>query len=147
MNQRLNGCQQTTLDIIRISAALFVLVGHSFSFYQLSILKDQAFFPYIQNIGVVLFFLLSGFLSAYTLTNKNKNHDYCFKEYFIHKVLRVYKEYLPALFLIAIIDAISIFINGERYAYYQAFNIKQFIGNLLMLHNMGPYCILGKVFI
>ncbi len=56
MNKVLNGTQQTILDLFRIVAAMFVLVGHSFSFYQTTIFKDQTYFPYIQNIGVVVFF-------------------------------------------------------------------------------------------
>lgn len=143
----LNGRQQTILDVFRITAALFVMVGHSFSFYGCTIFKDQTFFPYIQNIGVVIFFLLSGFLTAFSLSKNNKDHSYTFFDFFRHKSLRISKEYIPGLVIIAVIDAISIIVNGDRYSYYQAYNIKQFAGNALMLHNMGPYSFLGRLFI
>ncbi len=143
----LSGTQQTVLDLFRIIAALFVMLGHSFSFYQCTVFKDQTYFPYLQNIGVVLFFLLSGFLTAYSLNKNNYNHKYTFEIFFKHKMSRILKEYIPGLVLIALIDGVSIAVNGERYAYYQAYNIKHFVGNVLMLHNMGPNSILGHFFI
>ena len=133
MEIRLSGSQQIFLDKYRIIAAYFVLVGHSFSYYQMTIFKDQQYFPYIQNIGVVMFFLLSGFLTTYSLNNKNKNGDYEFEMFAKHKAARIMKEYLPGLLLIALIDYMAIRINGSGYSYYQAYNIKQFLGNLFML--------------
>ena len=143
----LNGTQQTTLDLFRIVAAMFVLAGHSFSFYQITVFKDQTYFPYIQNIGVVMFFLLAGFLTAFSIARKNKDHQYTFSSFFKHKAIRIAKEYIPGLILIAVIDFISILINKEGYSYYGSFNITQFIGNAVMLHNMGPYGILGRWFV
>lgn len=143
----LNGRQQTILDLFRIIAAAFVMVGHSFSFYHCTVFRDQTYFPYLQNIGVVLFFLLSGFLTAFSLEKKNNNHQYTFLKFASHKAFRILKEYIPGLLIIAVIDAISILINGDKYPYYEAYNIKQFIGNALMLHNMGPNSILGRYFI
>lgn len=143
----LDGNQQTILDIFRVVAALFVMVGHSFSFYRLTVFKNQTYFPSLQNIGVVIFFLLSGFLTAFSLTKKNRGHQYSFSKFFAYKTSRILKEYIPGLVLIAIIDFISIIINAERYSYYQAFNVKQFVGNALMLHNMGPYGVLGLIFV
>ncbi len=144
LNNKLKGREQTTLDVFRILAAIFVMVGHGFSFFQISILKDEKSFPYIQNIGVVVFFLVSGFLTAFSLSRKNESHNYSFKEFILNKINRIYREYLPGLVLIAIIDAISIIFNKDKYAYYNAFNLKEFIGNAFMLQNMGPNGILGK---
>ena len=42
-DNKLNGRQQLILDIFRIVAAAFVLIGHSFSFYQCTIFKDHLF--------------------------------------------------------------------------------------------------------
>ena len=144
---KLNECQQNLLDIFRISAAFMVLIGHSFSFYQFTILKNEEYFPYIQNVGVVMFFLLSGFLSVYSIRKKNRDNEYTFSAYFLHKFIRINKEYIPGLVIIAMIDCISIFINGELYRYYDAFDLQQFTSNILMLQNMGPKGILGKYFI
>lgn len=143
----LNGYQQTILDAFRIIAALFVMVGHSFSFYQVSVFKNEEHFPFIQNIGVVIFFLLAGFLTAYSLEKKNRDHQYSFKLFFRHKFVRIAREYIPGLMFIAIIDFISIILNKERYAYYGAYNLIQFFSNALMLQNMGPLSLLGRWFI
>ena len=143
-NETLSVSQQKILDIFRITAAYFVLVGHSFSFYHLTIFKDQTYFMYLQNIGVVVFFLLSGFLMAYSLDNKNKLQQYTFAKFLTHKTKRIAREYLPGLVLIAIIDLIAILMNGDLYGYYKAYNVTQFISNALMLQNMGPHAILGK---
>lgn len=143
----LTGSQQTILDIFRIIAAMFVIVGHSFSFYEVTIFKDQTYFPYIQNIGVVMLFLLSGFLTTHSLSQKNIDHKYRFASFFRHKAVRIAKEYIPGLILIFIIDSISIWVNQEGYLYHDAFNAVQFIGNALMLHSMGAGCIWGRWFI
>lgn len=109
--------------------------------------KDQTYFPYLQNIGVVIFFLLSGFLMALSLENKNQKHEYTFLMFFKHKTIRISREYIPGLILIACIDYISILINAQDYGYYKWFNIEHFIGNIFMLQSMGPYAIFSKVLI
>lgn len=143
----LNSFQQNALDVFRIMAALSVVIGHSFSYYQLTIFKNEQYFPYIQNIGVVVFFLLSGFLTTFSIARKNSTHKYTFKEFFIHKFFRINKEYIPGLIFIGIIDCFSIIINKDLYPYYSAFNIEQFIANAFMLQNMGPHAILSQYFI
>ncbi len=132
---KLTGGQQIFMDFFRILAALFVVVGHSFSFYQITALKNQDYFPYIQNIGVVMLFLLSGFLTAYSLTAKNQNRDYKFPAFVKHKAIRIAGEYLPALALIAFIDYLAIKLNGANYGYHASYNVKQFLGNLFMLQD------------
>lgn len=147
MKNTLQRGEQIVLDVVRIIAATFVLFGHSFSFYQVTIFKDQSYFPYIQNIGVIIFFLLSGFLTTYSIEIRNKNNDYAFGSYVKHKVKRILRELLPALSIVATIDFIAILINKEKYQFYEGYNILQFIGNLFMLQNMGPRAILAKIFI
>lgn len=73
-----------------------VLLGHSFSYYGMTPLKDQSYFPYIQNIGVVILFELSGFFTVYSLDNKNRNHDYAFKSYIKKRACRIGRGYIPA---------------------------------------------------
>lgn len=131
---KLTDGQRAFLDYYRICAALFVVFGHSFSYYQLTVLKNQAHFPYIQNIGVIMFFLLSGFLTIHSLCKSNTHYNYNMKEFVKHKVKRIFGEYFPALIIVAVIDYIAIWINGgEKYQYWKAFDFKTFIGNLLML--------------
>ena len=76
--------------------------------YGLTFLKDQQVFPYIQNIGVVMLFLLSGFLLAYSLNGKSQSGDYTIAAFASHKTRRIFREYIPAFILIALLDALSI---------------------------------------
>ena len=122
------------LDLIRIIAASFVLLGHSFYAYGIGALKDDAFFPPIQSIAVVFFFWLSGFLIAYQFSNINEN--FSLKNYIIHKAYRIIPEYWLCLFVILGIDALHIFINPSGYAYYESFNIKTFLGNMFFLQGL-----------
>lgn len=133
----LSGYQQTFLDFYRILAALFVVIGHSFSFYGISIFRDEQYFVYLQNVGVVMFFLLSGFLSAYSLSKKNKNGNYTLYNFSTHKIKRIMMEYVPALSLIAVIDLVAIRCNGVKYGYFETYNIEQFIGNIFMFQGMA----------
>lgn len=134
-----SGLSQTNsniLHVLRIGAAWMVLLGHSFSFYHMTPFKDQSYFPYIQNIGVVILFELSGFLTVYSLYNKNRSHDYTFKSYVKQRACRIGRGYIPALFLILLVDFVSILINGDNYRYYDEFTIRNFLGNVLMLQNI-----------
>ena len=129
----LNGSQQTFLDCFRIFAALLVLLGHAFLYAGLTIFQTEAYFPSLADTGVVLLFLLSGFLTAYTLERKNVSHDYSYTRYVRHKIIRIMWEYIPALLFIAVIDAVSIRHNPSMYRYYESYDWKSFLGNLLLL--------------
>lgn len=123
------------LNIFRVFSAWSVLFGHCFTGFEKSIFKNQLFFPFIQNIGVVLLFLLSGFLSAYSFYRKKNDSSYDFVTYLIEKSCRIGIGLLPALIFVAILDGIIISISPEKYIYLPNYNFKTFIGNLLNLQN------------
>ena len=126
--------QKSFLDLYRITASIFVLVGHCFSFYHVSIFQNETCFPYIQNIGVVMLFILSGFLTAYSLDNKiSFSTEYSFSKFVGHKFARIQREYLPALFFVAIIDSVMLYFDSNSYDYRNNFNFYQFFGNLFFL--------------
>ncbi|MCM1125500.1 MAG: acyltransferase [Lachnospiraceae bacterium] len=112
-------------------AAYLVLVGHGISVFEFSIAGQRG--NVIQNSGVVLLFLLSGFLTAYSLENSAANEEFCYKSYVKKRAIRIYREYLPALIFIILIDNIGMYIFGE-YPYHDNTNVVTFIGNLLMIH-------------
>lgn len=145
--KELNGAQQNFLDWVRIVAAMFVLLGHSFFLFDLTFLKNEEYFPLIQDIGVVVFFLLSGILISYTLEKKCASDSFNYPQFLKHKAIRIGKEYIPALLVIVLIDAVSIHINTEAYAYHNAYNLKQFIGNILMLQGSVLYYLPGLSFV
>ena len=129
----LSGGQQNFLDAVRITAAGMVLLGHGFFLTDLTAFAAGDRFPLLQDLGVVIFFLLSGFLTASSLERRNARGDDCFRDFFLHKLGRIMKEYIPALLLIALLDAVSIRCNPGQYRYYDTYNLKTFLGNLLFL--------------
>lgn len=133
MKKNLSGFQTIFLDVYRIIAALLVVLGHNLDFYLPELLCQPNYFPYIQNIGVVMLFLLSGFLTVHSIEKRNEENNYKYSVFVKHKFLRIMKEYIPALLYIALIDYVSIRMNGENYWFYDTYSIKNFIGNLLML--------------
>ena len=141
--KKLTGYQQTYLDVFRIVAALLVLIGHIFSWYGITVFKNEHYYPYLQNIGVIMLFLLSGFLTAYSIEKKNIEHSYTFHTFAIYKYLRILREYFPALILIMIIDKISMMCNSEAYSFYSAYTPFQFLGNLLMFQGTAVNSIPG----
>lgn len=124
------------LDILRIIATWAVLIGHGFSFFQITVLKNQEYFPYIQNIGVVLLFQIMGFLLIHSLSERLKSPGYSFKTFFIEKSCRIGVPYVAALLFVAIIDKISIIVAPQNYQFYGSYNIKTFIGNLFQLQDI-----------
>ena len=81
------------LDLLRASAAQMVCVGHAISFF-ISQWKPTEF-PLMQNVGVLLFFVLSGFLITYTLLERSKNPAYSFINFVVDRFARIYSALLP----------------------------------------------------
>jgi len=128
------------IDLIRILATLFVFVGHAFSFFQITLLRDDSHFVYIQNVGVVLLLLLSGFLSAHSMVRRcAKDENYSFRKYIVRRALRLEPELLLGLLFILLTDLVFIKLCPTAYGYYENFNLKTFVCNALMLENF-PFC-------
>lgn len=126
------------LNIVRITAATFVLAGHSFFTFQKTIFKNHNFFPDLQSCGVVLFFILAGFFSAYSLSRKQDDVDYTFLSYIIEKLCRLWSGLIPALFFITLVDYLSISLDPIKYRYFSNYNFKNFVGNLFFLQSVFP---------
>jgi len=126
---KINPIQSVTLDFIRLFAAQLVVVGHLLSFLQIG-----GSMPYIQNTGVVIFFILSGLIISYTVFQKSQD-GYSFKSFFIERSARIYTGLLSSLIFIFLIDSLMIYLNAETYSFTNAFNLKTFIGNVFMLQD------------
>ena len=122
------------VDCIRIFAAWCVLLGHCFGFYQITIFKDETYFFAIQNMAVIVFFSLAGFLMVYSI-EKMKN-DISWGKYIFHQGKRIYSIYIPALISVIVIDGISILLYPNKYGYYSSYDVRTFLGNLCMLQNI-----------
>lgn len=121
------------LDFIRILAAQAVLLGHLIHSHELFRWLEPPTTPYMQNIAVVIFFLISGFLIAYSLNNKFNLGNYRFTDYVFGRYRRIYGIFLPALLLVIILDWLVLRLKPEAYLYAGAFNFKTLITNVLML--------------
>lgn len=129
----------TRLNFIRVIAAWFVVVGHGFSFNQITIFRSQEWFPYIQSIGVVLLLLLSGYLMAFRV-NKDfskeergklqNSHIYI---YICDKIGRIYSALIPALIVGLLLDFVQMRYLHSAYPFYAYFTVRNFLGTLFQI--------------
>ena len=138
MEKRISTQVSSAIDVFRVIAAWFVMIGHGFSFFQLTIFKDQTGFCYIQNIGVVLLLLLSGFLLAYSMekyvnSNSVKTNTQLFRDFCIKKICRIQIPLLFALLLVCFVDTLSKKYNPAAYVWQGKHDLPLFLGNFLLL--------------
>ncbi|MBU1322771.1 acyltransferase, partial [Patescibacteria group bacterium] len=69
----LTSASSVALDLIRVILIQLVLFGHLNGYFHLVNWLSPPVFPFIQNIAVSGFFLLSGFLISYSLSQKTNN--------------------------------------------------------------------------
>jgi len=131
------------LDFIRGVSAQVVVIGHGISFFGIFTFLHEPNFPWMQNIAVLIFFLLSGFLISYSTIRKTSSNNYSFSYYFADRFSRIYTAFVPAIIFVLIIDLISQGINSEIYNYNNAFNLKTFIGNVFMFQDYPVFQILS----
>lgn len=121
-----------TLDLLRAIAAQSVCVGHGLVFFSVGEWARPPYFPYIQNIGVLLFFIMSGFLIAATLIQNSSRPGYTFVRYLIDQFARIYSGLVPALTFVVVVDWITLHLaSAPTIARY--YNFKALVANLSML--------------
>lgn len=136
--RKLSSQSSAVLNAIRAISAQLVVIGHGISFTGVALSLHQPNFPWMQNIAVLVFFILSGCLITYSLLNKQQatsNKQYTYKHYFIDRFTRIYTTFIPAIIFVSLVDLLSKYINSSGYRYDEAFNIKTFVGNALMLQD------------
>jgi peptidoglycan/LPS O-acetylase OafA/YrhL len=121
------------LDLLRALAAQAVCVGHTIGLFGIALWAQPPHVPYMQNVAVLIFFLLSGFLIAYTLASRSQDPTYGFGRYLIDRFARIYSALVPALVLIAVIDFTALVLTGEERS---TFTVRNFIGNLFMVQDV-----------
>lgn len=120
MTIKLTLSQSTLLDLIRGVSAQLVLLGHVLS------ATGYTGRPTIQDLGVVMFFLLSGFLVTASAMGKPN-----FGEFFIDRFARMFTPYLPCLLLI-LLAGLAFNKNGPN-------TIFAYFSNALMLQDFPLY--------
>ena len=132
---RLPETASVTLDLVRAVSAQAVVVGHAAIFFSvLSILRPPRM-PYVQNIGVVVFFLLSGYLISYTVFRKSHDRTYTFRIFTIERFARIFSGFIPGLLFILAIDLLTVAVNPQAYRHAGELRADVFASNLLMLQD------------
>ncbi|MCK1681768.1 acyltransferase [Bradyrhizobium sp. 147] len=119
------------LDFMRAAAAQIVCIGHALNF---AAIGPSTLLP---NFGVVLFFLISGFVIAATLSAKSADPSYGPIEFGIDRFARIYTAYLPALVLIAVADY-SMAWSGHQLPG-DSISLRTLFGNLVLRENMPAW--------
>jgi peptidoglycan/LPS O-acetylase OafA/YrhL len=96
--------QVDLLNLARATGAQLVLIGHAAYYYYGGGALSSG---YLGTIGVLLFFLLSGFLICSGVVQKWDRPDYGLQHYLIDRFCRIFVAYGPALLFVAAVDATS----------------------------------------
>jgi peptidoglycan/LPS O-acetylase OafA/YrhL len=116
------------LDLIRGVSAQVVLIGHAIYLFDVIDISDHLA---MQEIAVLVFFILSGFIiTASTYTKINKNPSFNFLHFFIDRFARIYPPLVLCLLFALVSDNT---IPSSLYPFASNFNIISFLGTLLHL--------------
>jgi peptidoglycan/LPS O-acetylase OafA/YrhL len=112
-----------------------VVVGHASSFTKTGAAFSPPNFVWLQNIGVVLFFIVSGFLICKTTADNltKARGSYTFMSFLLDRATRIYCGLLPALAVICVIDIVQY--TFLRYIHAGAFNLQTLFANILFLQD------------
>jgi peptidoglycan/LPS O-acetylase OafA/YrhL len=139
--QKINNSQSTFINLIRGVSAQLVLIGHLYGFY----FSGQSIF--IQNFGVVIFFILSGHLVTLSALRVIQNDVFNFKKFFIDRFSRIYAGLIPAIFLCVIIDVCNvIFISpNESLLGLENLNLKAFFVSIVNIGGLPNPIRIGEI--
>lgn len=136
-------------DVVRALSSQMVLVGHSLNLFLPAVFLRRGSahrsVPYMQNLGVVLFFVLSGFLVSSSVMRRSANGSYGFRQYAIERATRILVPFVPALVLIAVADR-AFFHGADHAPFIRVLDNSgtTFLANLTMLYNNPPMQQLGR---
>ena len=120
---------------MRALSAQIVLVGHALAIFSLAPELGEPNSPYMQEIGVVAFFILSGFVITHTTRIKVKSPavDYHFGTFVRDRFSRIYSVYFPALFVV--LGLTMVYNTITRVDLFESIGFDQFLGNLFMVQS------------
>lgn len=132
--------QSAYLDFLRGVSAQLVLVGHLLIAFASPgpILNTLP-----HSLGVVVFFLLSGYLISLTTFAKLRRGAYGLRDFTIDRAARIFTPYVPALAFVAIVDRISSL--SPAYPFARDYNILTGLLNLLMLQDHPIFLALRRL--
>lgn len=99
------------LDILRLSAAFVVFLAHTVLYWNPSMAGPM---QGVAHHAVLVFFVLSGYVIAYTTTEKCRT----VRAYAIGRLSRLYSVVVPALLLTAVLGFLGSELDASFYAHY-----------------------------
>ena len=136
MVEIMNRGVSTYLDLLRVSAAFVVLLGHfaheRFSSDALSFIRGY------EHDAVIIFFVLSGYVITSAVNQKN----YSAFEYFTARLGRIYSVLFPAIVLTLFVDQVGTAINSGLYdgVYQDSYPLLRVVSAVTFLNEsiLGP---------
>lgn len=137
---RLSPLQIDFLNLVRAAAAQLVLVGHAMPYYLHNPL-DASGRP--ATMGVLIFFILSGFLICSSVAQKWDRFDYRFEHFLIDRFCRIFVAFVPALVFVAAVDAVLR--THPDYPFQSDYSLGTWLGNLGMLQDYPVFQVLRRL--
>lgn len=131
----LNSNSEYFIHLIRVVAAQGVVMGHGASFFGVFPYIQPPNFFYIQNIGVVLFFFISGFVISYTCYRKNIVQQYTFLHFLFDRSFRLLLVLAPVALLVFGVDLYFCNVPSVGCEYQKSLSIFNYFGNILFLQD------------
>ncbi|WP_322970317.1 acyltransferase [Faecalibacter sp. LW9] len=130
------------LNSLRLIAASLVMIHHTEqlkSLYELPNLWNNQSIYTIGKLGVVLFFVLSGFLITHLLLNEVQSKGKInIKNFFVRRILRIWPLYYTILILaFFIFPFITFFEYPEKAFFINGYPLKQLLLYIFMLPNLA----------
>ena len=110
------------LDVARGVSAQLVVVGHALNLAFAGTMMEptasglwgpRSGVFYVAELGVVVFFVLSGFLVTLTTRRKLTRPTYGLREYVVERAVRIFVPFVPALALIVAADSVLLRSGSE----------------------------------
>ena len=126
------------LDLLRWGGAQAVCVGHALNFFEVGDDWRAPNAPYMQSMGVLVFFVLSGFVIAHALVRTASRPQGGLGSFVVDRFARIYTALFPAMILIALFDGLLYWCGQHENPTYVT--VSAFWGTLGMLQNYsGPF--------
>ena len=139
-NAEVSETQETYIDLLRAIAAQLVVLEHACQCFLRN--SPLAAVP-LGSIGVVIFFLISGFLISYTVLVRSASGNYTFVRFSVDRFFRIFTAYVPALLIVAAVD--TYFCRFPGYQFNTDLTLHTWLGNLFMLQDYPLFQIARRV--
>lgn len=139
INKEVGGYSSLALDSLRIYAAFMVLFYHVIDHWFNAVTRAYNL-EYFAHSAVIIFFVLSGYLIAFTTTKNNRGGI----QYMQARLSRLYSVVLPALFITAICETVVGHFSQELFSIYSRspswprYIISGFFLNELWFYSSAP---------